>query len=188
MSMNMNDNRLVDVAAIAPHIIIDMPYATSDNFTKKVIYTAHRAYLIKHVAHALKNASDEFNALGYALKIWDAYRPLQAQYIFWQLVPDERYVADPKKGSRHNRGCAVDVTLVDMDGKELDMGTGFDDFTHRAHRDCDEFQPHVIKNRALLQDIMEKNRFIGWHNEWWHFDFEDWQQHPVLDILFDELA
>jgi zinc D-Ala-D-Ala dipeptidase len=178
----MNYTRLVDVVAIAPRIIIDMRYATSDNFTQKVIYASHRAYLLKHVAEALKKVSDECNALGYALKIWDAYRPLQAQHILWNLVPDERYVADPKKGSRHNRGCAVDVTLVDSNGNELDMGTAFDDFSQKAHRDYTQLSDAVIKNRNLLQNVMERNGFIGWHNEWWHFDYADWEQHPILDV------
>lgn len=184
----MSDHHnLVDIRSIIPNIKIDLKYATKDNFTQEIIYPVAKCYLIEHAARALKCASDEFNASGYTLKIWDAYRPLKAQYIFWKLVPDERYVADPKKGSRHNRGCAVDVTLVDNNGKELDMGTDFDDFTEKAHRDFKGLPPEVLKNRQLLQEIMERNHFVGWKNEWWHFDFEDWASHSILDIDFDDI-
>lgn len=181
------NSRLVNVQTIIPNLIIDLKYATSDNFTKKVVYSSSQCYLIDAVAQALKNTTHDFNSLGYCIKIWDGYRPLQAQYTFWQLVPDPNYVADPKQGSRHNRGCAVDVTLVDQNGQELDMGTGFDDFTIKAHRDYQNFSDQALKNRQILQTVMEKHGFIGWHEEWWHFDFKDWEQHPVLDIPFEDL-
>jgi len=186
--MNTKNNKLVDVQKVIPHVELDIRYATHDNFTKQVIYPLAKCYLIEQAALALKAVSDEFNTLGYRIKIWDGYRPLRAQHIFWQLVPDERYVADPKKGSRHNRGCAVDLTLVDAHGNEVAMGSEFDDFTERAHRDFKDLDPQVLKNRQLLQDIMEKHHFMGWHNEWWHFDFKDWESHPILDIPFDEIT
>jgi D-alanyl-D-alanine dipeptidase len=183
-----NHHNLVNVTTLIPAIDIDIRYATSNNFTHKIIYPTAQAYLIRNAAEALKKASDEFNTYGYTLRIWDAYRPLQAQYIFWQLVPDERYVADPAKGSRHNRGCAVDITLLDTKGNEIDMGTDFDDFTQRAHRDCTDLSPDVLHNRKLLQDVMERNQFIGWKNEWWHFDFEEWEQYPILDIPLEHIG
>ena len=185
--MNREFNNLVDIRSIIPNIEVDIKYATKDNFTKKAIYSIAKCYLIEHVAIALKSASEEFNKFGNTIKVWDGYRPLKAQYIFWELVSDERYVADPKKGSRHNRGCAVDLTLIDHNGKELDMGTNFDDFTEKAHRDFKSLHAEVLKNRQLLQAVMEKNHFIGWKNEWWHFDFEDWESHPILDRAFDEI-
>ena len=181
------NSRLVNIKTIIPNIIIDIKYATTDNFTKKMVYSSNQCYLIDAVAQALKLATHDFNNLGYRIKIWDGYRPLQAQYTFWQLVPDPNYVADPKQGSHHNRGCAVDVTLVDQNGNELDMGTGFDDFTTKAHRDYQNFSDQILKNRQILQTVMEKHGFIGWHKEWWHFDFKDWEQHPVLDIPFEAL-
>lgn len=182
-----NNVNLVEVNSIVPDIMLDIKYATTDNFTNQIIYPVAKCFLLTHAAHALKVASEEFNKLGYKIKIWDGYRPLRAQYIFWNLVPDPRYVADPAKGSRHNRGCAVDLTLVDKNGLELDMGTEFDDFTERAHRDFKNLPKEVLKNRKKLESIMEKHGFIGWQNEWWHFDYKDWESHPILDLEFDEI-
>ncbi len=159
-------NHLVEVKLLIPNIELDIKYATSDNFTKMKIYPVAKCYLIEHVALDLKCASEEFTALGYRIKIWDGYRPLQVQSIFWQLVPDERYLADPKKGSRYNRGCAVYLTLIDVNGKELEMETNFDDFTEKAHRDFRDLHPGVLQHRHLLQDVMAKHHFIGWKNEW----------------------
>jgi zinc D-Ala-D-Ala dipeptidase len=185
--MNEKINNLVDVSSVIPDIEIDSKYATKDNFTKKIIYPIAKCYLIEEVARALNVASEDFNKLGYKIKVWDGYRPLKTQYIFWELVPDERYVANPRQGSRHNRGCAVDLTLIDKNGKELNMGTDFDDFTEKAHRDFQDFPSEILMNRQLLQNIMEKNHFVGWKNEWWHFDFEGWENYPILDIDFDEV-
>lgn len=181
---NLVNLKSIDIS----NLKIDLKYATQDNFTQQIIYPSiANAYLVEVAAEALKSVARELNALGYTIKIWDAYRPLSAQYIFWNLVSDERYVADPSKGSRHNRGCAIDVTLMDNNGKELDMGTEFDDFSPKAHRDFTELSLEVIQNRQLLQNIMEKHSFIGWKNEWWHFDFKDWDRYPILDISFEEL-
>ena len=181
------NSHLINIKTIIPNIVVDIKYATADNFTKKIVYPSDQCYLIDTVAQALKLAAQDFSDLGYVIKIWDGYRPLKMQHIFWKLVPDPNYVADPKQGSRHNRGCAVDVTLVDDAGQELDMGTSFDDFTTKAHRDYSNFSPVVLKNRQILQTIMEKHGFMGWHKEWWHFDFKDWEQHPILDIPFEDL-
>jgi D-alanyl-D-alanine dipeptidase len=179
---------LVDVKKVVPTTVLDLKYATDDNFAKKAVYPSDaRCYLTDVAAQALKSASDEFNTLGFSVKIWDAYRPHRVQYTFWGLVPDERYVADPKKGSRHNRGCAVDITLVDKDGKELNMGTEFDNFTERAHRTCKDFSDEVLKNRQLLEDVMRKHGFTGLQTEWWHYDYNGWQAHPLLDVSFEEL-
>lgn len=178
---------LVDVSVVIPTSVCDIKYATNDNFTGHVVYPSARCFLVHAAAHALKAATNDFQELGYRIKIWDCYRPQSAQYIFWQLMPDERYVADPSKGSRHNRGCSVDLTLVNADGIELDMGTHFDDFSEKAHRDCADLSDEVARNRQILQSIMEKHGFVGWLNEWWHFDYKDWQQYPLLNISFDEI-
>ncbi len=185
-SLSMAHN-LVQVKTIIPDVILDIKYATNDNFTKEVVYSSASCYLVEAAACALKSAVDEFSQLGYTIKIWDGYRPLKVQYKFWELVPDPMYVADPKKGSRHNRGCAVDLTLVDKQGKELDMGTAFDDFSERAHQDYANLSVQVLKNRKLLQRVMEKHGFVGWQGEWWHFDYKDWQKYPMLDIDFEEV-
>lgn len=183
MNHAFSTHHLVDLELLIPSLVIDSKYATNDNFTKKKVYTQAKCYLIKDA-----KASDELNNLGYTLKIWDAYRPLSVQYLFWSLVPDERYVANPHKGSRHNRGCAIDLTLVDRHGEEVAMGTEFDDFTQKAHRDFTSLPSHELDNRKILQSIMEKNRFIGLETEWWHFDFEDWENYPILDSTFDSLS
>lgn len=133
---------------------------------------------------------------GYKVKVWDGYRPHKVQFKFWDIVKDkfehpEDYVADPKKGSRHNRGAAIDITLLDKDGKEIDMGTKFDDFSKKAHRDYKELSDEVQKNRKILEETMTKNGFVGLPTEWWHFDFQEAlkkpQNYPILDVSFDEL-
>lgn len=187
MCPTQNLGILVELQKIIPAIEIESKYATEDNFVKKRMYPSAKCYLIQEAAYALKNAADQFKKLGYTIKVWDGYRPLSVQYVLWQLVPDEKYVADPAKGSKHNRGCAVDLTLLDKNGQELSMGTDFDDFTEKALRSFKNLPQEVLENRNLLQSIMEANHFIGWETEWWHFDFEGWINHPVQNVSFDDL-
>lgn len=178
--------KLVKIDASIPR---DIRYATVHNFTHQKVYSVAECYLENVVAQALAQAQREFNSLGLSLKVFDGYRPLSVQRIFWNLFPDERYVADPKKGSRHNRGCAVDLTLIDLaTGNELPMGTDFDDFTERAHRDCTDLAPQVLENRQKLEDIMRKHSFTGLPTEWWHFDFNGWEAYPIRDVSFEELG
>jgi D-alanyl-D-alanine dipeptidase len=121
------------------------------------------------------------------LKIFDGYRPLSVQRKMWAVFPQPGYVADPKNGSRHNRGAAVDVTLVRLtDGTELRMPTPYDDFTERAHRDYMQLEEEAIRNRQLLEQIMTRHGFVGLPTEWWHFDFSDWQKYPLLDVDIPE--
>jgi D-alanyl-D-alanine dipeptidase len=129
----------------------------------------------------------ELEASGLRLKVFDCYRPLSVQRKLWELVPDERYVADPKKGSRHNRGAAVDLTLVTADGGEVAMPTAYDEFTEKAHRDYQALPASALRNRALLERVMVKHGFVGLPTEWWHFDDADWEKYPVLDVDFREL-
>jgi D-alanyl-D-alanine dipeptidase len=178
---------LVNIKKLNPTIILDIKYATADNFTHKVVYPSAHCYLCADAAQALNAVQKELQTMGLGLKIWDGYRPLAVQKIFWNLVPDERYVANPAKGSRHNRGCAVDCTLIDKHGKELLMPTAFDDFTDKAHADCMDVPLQAIKNRELLQKVMCKHGFKIMPFEWWHFDFAGWEQYPILDVSFDEL-
>jgi D-alanyl-D-alanine dipeptidase len=179
--------QFVELKTIIPNLVIDMRYATENNFTGQKVYPTAHCALVKDAAYALQSAAKDLHALGYRFKIWDAYRPLHVQYIFWKIMPDDRYVADPKKGSRHNRGCAVDLTLVDKDGIELDMGTGFDDFSERAHHDYTNLSPEVLNNRKLLKSIMEKNGFTSIQTEWWHFDYKDWKKYPILDVPLEDI-
>ncbi|MGH8531720.1 MAG: D-alanyl-D-alanine dipeptidase [Gammaproteobacteria bacterium] len=176
---------LVNVAALIPGVLLDIRYATDNNFTKHVLYSHARCYLRAPVARKLAEAQAALGKQGLRLKIFDCYRPLSVQKKLWRLVPDERYVADPKKSSRHNRGAAVDVSLVDASGREVPMPTGYDDFTERAHRDYMRLPVAAIKNRALLETIMQQHGFEGLPTEWWHFDFRGWQRFPISDRSID---
>ncbi len=181
--------QLVNIETAIPTIARDIRYATTNNFTHRQIYSHPGCYLVESAAKALLSAQNELRVYGLGLKIWDAYRPLPAQWALWKLVPDPRYVSDPEKGGRHTRGTAVDCTLVELwSGRELGMPTEFDNFTPRAWRDDTQCTPQARFNRALLQDIMHKYGFVGLPTEWWHFDFAGWEQYEVLSVTFEELA
>jgi D-alanyl-D-alanine dipeptidase len=178
---------LVDVTEINPRIIVDMKYATEDNFTKRKLYEANICFLRRSTALRLDRVQRELEGLNLGLKVWDCYRPLAEQRALWAVLPDERYVADPQKGSRHNRGATVDVTLVDSRGAELQMPTGFDEFSARAHRRYRDLPEHVIRNRSILETAMKKAGFVPLPREWWHFDDENWSDYDVLDVPFRDL-
>lgn len=180
-------HNLVELKAISPRIVQDIVYATPNNFTGKAVYPSAKCYLIRSVAERLHRVQLFFEKKGLGLKIFDAYRPLSVQKILWSLVPDPRYVADPAIGSKHNRGAAVDVTLIDPKGDELPMPTILDDFSEKAHCHYMGCSPEAIRNRSLLQEGMQKEGFLLFPTEWWHFDAPDWTAYPVLDIQFDEL-
>jgi D-alanyl-D-alanine dipeptidase len=173
---------LVDIQAIIPHIEIDLKYATADNFTGQIVYNFERCLLLKEVALKLREAQNQLEAMGLGLKIWDGFRPVATQWKFWELIPDERYVSDPRKGGRHTRGTAVDLTLITKDGQELLMPSAFDDFSEKAHRNYAGASEEAIKNRELLQKVMENHGFIGLPTEWWHFDFIGWESHDPINI------
>ncbi|MBI3818150.1 MAG: D-alanyl-D-alanine dipeptidase [Planctomycetes bacterium] len=173
---------LVDVASIAPGIDVELKYATAHNFTGERIYRSGKAYLIKDAAWNLALANAKFRDYGYKLKIWDAYRPLAAQRAMWERVPDARFVADPEKGSRHNRGAAVDVTLVTMDGREVDMPTFFDEFTEQAAPGAAGISPPAARNAALLASVMIDCGFSPLAAEWWHFDAHGWRDLDLIDV------
>lgn len=181
------DAQFIDVQKINPNILLDLKFATTDNnFTGEVLYSTSKCLLLKPVAENLDKAQKEFESLGYRLKIWDGYRPPHVSSKLWERMPDERFIADPKDGgSRHNRGCAVDVTLVDTNGFELDMGTCFCHFSEKAYRGYKDLPEHVLKNRKFLESIMEKHDFVGLETEWWHFDYKEWLQYPIIDLSFD---
>lgn len=179
------DAQLVDIKQINQNILLDLKFATHDNFTGEVLYENPICLLLKPVAQNLDKAAKEFESLGYQIKIWDGYRPPKVSARLWELMPDDKFIADPKNGgSRHNRGCAVDITLVDEHGNELDMGTCFCHFTQKAYRNFQDLPEHVLKNRKFLETIMEKHNFVGLETEWWHFDYKDWLQYPIIDVAF----
>ena len=177
-----NHAELVDMQSIAPNIKIDLKYATAANFTGQIVYDFQRCLLVKEAALRLLNVQNELASIGLSVKVWDGFRPLAAQWKFWTLIPDERYVSDPRKGGRHTRGTAVDLTLTTLDGQELSMPSVFDDFSEKAHRDYMNCSQEQIKNRELLQAIMEKHGFVGLPTEWWHFDLLGWESYPTIDF------
>lgn len=191
MQKQLTDLNFVDLLTIDNSFIIDLPYASRNNFTQKIMYDANaRAYLRRPVAEALVVAQRKLNAQQLGLKIWDAYRPFHIQEIFWAHCPDERYIMQPvrengemKEGSAHNRGCAVDLTLVStVTGEELIMPTLFDDFSAAAHRDYMDCSLEAIRNRALLQDVMDSCGFIGLPTEWWHFNWHAAEEFELCDL------
>ncbi len=177
-----SDTSIVWLGSVDSTIVTDVRYATTNNFTGKVLYPTSKVYLRKIVAEKLSEAN-EYLKKNYNLriKIFDGYRPLSVQKIMWEIVPDERYVANPVKGSRHNRGAAVDITLIDSTGKELDMGTGYDNFTVKAHPGYKNLPVQVLKNRRLLRSVMMKFGFSPITSEWWHFDYKGWKKFSILD-------
>lgn len=180
---------LVDVRTVAPQIQVDLRYAMAQNFTGKILYPKEAGcYLRMPVAQSLARVAVALAADGLSLKVFDCYRPQRVQFLLWELVKDERYVANPNKGSRHNRGAAVDLTIVDQAGQELPMPTAFDDFTEKAHRSYSELPEPAKRNRARLEQAMARAGFVGLSTEWWHFDAGDWQRYPLSDIPFESLA
>jgi len=180
-------NPLVTLTSVSPSLVLDIRYATNDNFLGKQIYSLPAAFLRRSVAQRLHRVQEELMHRGLGLKIWDAYRPLSVQQALWQVVPDSRYVADPLKGSMHNRGAAVDVTLVDLQGHELSMPTGFDDFTERAHLSYQPSDLISLTNRQILTDVMSKYGFQPLTTEWWHFDDPEASSCPLESISFEDL-
>jgi D-alanyl-D-alanine dipeptidase len=182
------ENELVNLAIAAPRLVLEIGYATEKNFTGKKIYTLPRAYARKPVATALLKAQTEFEKLGCGIKIYDAYRPYKATVKFYEEYHDTTYVASPYRGSRHNRGCALDMTIVDLKtGKELTMPTPWDSFDQQAWPTAAVSDPVVRKNRDLLIAVMTRNGFTVYEHEWWHFDFNGWKNFAVMDIDFEEL-
>ncbi len=179
---------IVDIKEVNPRIVVDMKYAAEDNFTKKRLYDSNTCFLRRSVALKLDAVQKELEGMNLGLKVWDCYRPLAVQRVFWQMIPDERYVANPEKGSHHNRACAVDVTLVDSRGKELEMPTGFDDFSARAHHRYQDLPDQVVRNRGLLKVLMEKAGFTPFPDEWWHYNDEKWMQFGLMDVPFERLS
>lgn len=182
-----NDLKLIDIARLNPRIVLDIRYATENNFTGKKVYTSPKCYLRKGVALKLDQVQKTLEKQGLGLKVYDGYRPLSVQKIFWEICPNPLYVADPAIGSRHNRGAAVDVTLVDDKGNELEMPTEFDDFTVKAHHNYTNLPKEVLKNRKLLEESMMQYQFIPYENEWWHYDDCEWTQYPIEDISIEAL-
>jgi len=180
---------LVEPTQLDGSLILDIRYATDNNFTGKQVYPSPRCYLRQDIARKLVKVQELLHRQGLGLKVYDCYRPFSVQEQFWRIMPDERYVLEPVrkdgviiKSSRHNRGAAVDVTLVDMQGRELTMPTGFDDFTEKAHRNSTYAPADALKNSRILEKAMASQGFEALPTEWWHFDGPGWQEFSPLDL------
>ena len=164
---------------LSPDFVYELKYATPDNFLKQAVYDCGECYLRKSTAEALVKANEAFKQLGYRIKLFDCYRPLSVQKKMWKILPGTHYVANPAKGSKHNRGAAVDLTLVDAQGKELNMGTPFDFFGKEAHHTYTQYSKEVLENRKLLKETLDKFNFKSIYSEWWHYEYRPEMQSKV---------
>ncbi len=175
---------LVDLATFDQRLKFDIRYATANNFMAKPLYPTARALMQRPAAEALLKAHDRLRAAGYGLMVFDAYRPWQITREMWDQNPKDRtYLSDPLKGSRHNRGCAIDLTLYDLKtGKEVPMPSAYDEFTERAHPSYAGGTAEQRQARDTLISAMEAEGFKVYQNEWWHFDYQGWEAYPVLNM------
>jgi D-alanyl-D-alanine dipeptidase len=175
---------LVSIREVVPDIVLDLRYAGLDNFLHQKLYTVPECYVALGAARKLSVVQDSLRARGLGLKIYDAYRPRSVQYLMWEIMPNATYVANPVSGSAHNRGGAVDVSLVDLTtGEELAMPTAFDHFGPEAWHDFAELPAPVIANRELLRTIMENvGGFQSYQAEWWHYSLQAANAYPLLDF------
>ena len=165
-----NDDDLVRILDYIPSIYVDLKYATTDNFTGKIIYDFKDAYLRYGTVKKLLKIQEKLTEQGYSLKIWDAYRPVSAQFKLWKICPNPKYVANPNKGhSSHSKGNTVDVTLVLLDGSSIEMPSKFDDFSSLADRDYSDVSKTAASNALILENAMTSNGFSGYSGEWWHY-------------------
>jgi D-alanyl-D-alanine dipeptidase len=170
--ISINDTTFVNLKEFSQDFVYDMKYATSDNFLKAKVYDCAECFLRLKTVNALVDVNKKFIEKGYKIKIFDCYRPLDIQKKMWKIVSNPKYVANPVKGSIHNRGGAVDITLVDRNGKELDMGTSFDFFGVEASHNYQNFSEEVRQNRILLKTIMTSSGFNSFDSEWWHYNLK----------------
>ncbi|MEY2428003.1 MAG: sodium/proline symporter [Verrucomicrobiota bacterium] len=187
-SFGCRTSGLVNIQSVIPGIVLDIRYATTNNFTGQELYPVAKCVLRTKTAEKLGEVQADLASQSLALKVFDGYRPLSVQKKMWAIFPNPDYVADPKKGSRHNRGAAVDLTLIHLpDQRELPMPTAYDDFTPKAHRDYMNLAPDAIHNRELLENVMAKHGFVGLPTEWWHFDDTDWKRYGILDVDYSKV-
>ncbi len=181
---------LVELIKIAPTIRLDIRYATSNNFLGRPVYTEARAFLQRPAAEALSRANRALRKKGYGLVIFDGYRPWSVTKIFWDATPEDKkeFVADPNQGSRHNRGCAVDLSMFDLrTGKEVTMPGGYDEMSERSHINYSGGTEESRHLRDMLRDAMHAEGFAVYEPEWWHYDYKDWKEYPILNISFSEI-
>jgi len=171
---------LVEIASGRSGVQLDLAYARADNVTGKPIYAQARCYLHRAAAALLDRAADLARPHGLRLKIFDAYRPTEAQWVLWNAFPNPEFVADPRRGSPHSRGAAVDLTLIDAAGRELQMGTPFDDFTSASHHGSSGVSAEAQRNRTLLLGLMTAAGWDFYRNEWWHYQLFNARSYPLI--------
>ena len=179
------DTTFVRLADFSNDFVYDLRYATKNNFLKEKVYDCAECYTRAKTAKALILANTDFMRQGYKIKFFDCYRPNSVQYKMWEIVPNPQYVANPAKGSIHNKGGAVDITLVNLTGEELDMGTDFDFFGKRAYHDNTDLPQEVLDNRKLLKETMEKHGFWSIRTEWWHYNLSAGSNDKVADFKWE---
>jgi zinc D-Ala-D-Ala dipeptidase len=182
---------LVELSQLDPTIKLDIRYATSNNFLSTPMYSQARAFLQRPAAEALVRAHHALKAKGYGLLIHDAYRPWYVTKMFWEATPDDKkiFVADPSEGSRHNRGCAVDLTLYDLKtGASVKMPSGYDEMSERAYADYAGGTPDQRERRSILRQAMEHEGFAVYPQEWWHFDYKDFKYYRIMNVRFEDMA
>jgi len=183
-----SNKRLVDIKKYIPGIVLDIRYATTNNFMHQQMYKEAKAFARLPVVKALKEIEAGLKKKGLGLKIYDAYRPYAVTVKFYDMAHDTNFVADPRKGSRHNRGCAIDLTVIDLKtGKELDMPTGYDSFSVKASDNYPNLPKNEIANREMFKSVMQAHGFKIYRTEWWHYDFNGWSGFPLLNISFADI-
>lgn len=182
------DKQLVEIKKYIPNIVLDIRYATANNFMHRRMYQQAKAYARMPVVKALQAVEADLKTRGLGLKIYDAYRPYSVTVQFYEMTSDTNFVANPRHGSKHNRGCAIDLSLIDLKtGKELDMPTTFDSFSKKASANYPNLTKTQLGNRELLKSIMQAHGFTVLPTEWWHYDFNGWPAYELLDIPFSAL-
>lgn len=182
---DFNKDDFVEVKNVIPDIDVKLRYASKNNITGRILYSDNRAFLRYGTAVKLKGAQKDLSKMGYSIRIWDAYRPREVQWSLWEVVPDTRYIVNPKVGSVHSRGAAVDVTVVDKNGKEMDMPTDFDEFGSKSGREYTGASEIEKNNALMLEKVMVKNGFKSVFTEWWHFNDTEWKNYGLIDKVYE---
>ncbi len=177
--------QLIEIKKNTFNVTLDLKYASEDNILGKKVFQENRCFLLEDAAEKLLDAISIAKDIGYKFKIFDAYRPSYVQEALWNFDPNPNFLSDPKKGSPHTRGIAIDLTLIDFHGNELDMGTKFDDFTKNAYHLSEEVNKKVKINRRLLLSIMTLAGFDFYHKEWWHYQLFNASNYPLIKNFFD---
>ena len=181
---------LVELVTLDPTIKLDIRYATPNNLAGRAVYTEPRAFLQRPAAEALVRAHRALRARGFGLLIFDGYRPWRVTKLFWDVTPPDKreFVADPAKGSKHNRGCAVDLSIYELaTGREVEMPGAYDEMSERSYVTYSGGSADARARRDLLRDVMEREGFFVEPNEWWHFNYKDWTSYGIQDIPFSEI-